>query len=89
MSNPYAKEMLEMWKKGVENSFQSLSMLQEQSEKMTKMMLEQGESVQEESRKFMQGCMDEAKKHQEAYEKNLKEQMKKMEELFNQGRENA
>lgn len=82
LDNPFLKEMVGMLKANAENSFQTISLLQEQSEKVARLMIEQGTAVQAEGRKFLEQWMDALKKQQQDYREKLKSQMEKLEQFL-------
>ncbi len=75
-------EMLSMWKKTMESSFQNTNLVQEQTEKMVRMMMEQGVNAQNEGKKFFDECLDSMKKSQKEYQTNLQSQMEKLEKML-------
>ena len=81
-TNPMMKEMMEIWKKSMEGSFQSMALMQEQSEKFTKMMVEHGNALQNEGKKFAEQWLETMKKSQQEYQNNLKSQVEKFETFF-------
>lgn len=80
--NPLVKEMVGMFKGNVENSLQAMSMIQEQSEKVTRLLAEQAASVQGEGKKFLEQWADAVKKQQQDYQQQWKSQMEKLEQFL-------
>ncbi|NUM34866.1 MAG: hypothetical protein HUU50_09990 [Candidatus Brocadiae bacterium] len=74
-------EMVTMWKKSMESSLQNTAFVQEQSEKMMRMMMEQGANLQNEGKKIFDECLETMKKSQKEYQNNLKSQMEKLEKF--------
>lgn len=78
------KEMSGLLKSHFENTMNSVNMFQDQTEKITKLMLEQGQNLQNEGKKFMEQWTDSVKKQQEDYKKMLQGQLHKLDDFLNQ-----
>ena len=87
--NPLVKGMVSLLKHNVENSFQALSIMQGQSEQIARLMMEQGATMQTGSKKFMEQWVETMKKSQEEYQKNLKEQLSKLDTFVAAGKKEA
>lgn len=85
MDNKLIQEMTSLLKSNVENSFHALNMMQEQSEKITNLMLEQGQNLQNEGKKFMEQWLGCLKEGQAEYQKNLQEQIAQLENFVKKG----
>jgi polyhydroxyalkanoate synthesis regulator phasin len=82
MADNYSKEIVGLWKSTMENSLQSMSLLQNQSEKVTKMMMEQGMHAQEEGKKFFDQWLESVKKSQQDFQVQLQSQFEKLEQFL-------
>jgi len=76
------KQMIEFNKAAFDNTFNALVMLQDQSERMVNMFLEQAPSVPEEGKKALNEWINAFKKGREDFKKAVDESFKKVEEFF-------
>ncbi|MGD8714229.1 MAG: hypothetical protein PVG70_06775 [Desulfobacterales bacterium] len=77
-------ELLKMWRSSWENSVKSLTMVQEQGNKMFDLLLTQGETIQTETKKLIKEGMANAQEAQKSYFQAMEENLKKIEELLAQ-----
>jgi hypothetical protein len=75
-------EMLKMMKASWETYFQMLETVQEQSEKMLELVVNQGEALHSEAKTALRQWLDNAKKTQAEYRKVMEENLKKLEGYF-------
>lgn len=75
---PMFADMLNLVKKNVETSFQSTALVQEQTERMAKWLLDQGTNLQGENRKFLEQWIANAKKQQADYQSSFQAQLEKL-----------
>jgi polyhydroxyalkanoate synthesis regulator phasin len=73
-----------MWRSSWENSVKSLTMVQEQGNKMFDLLLTQGETIQTETKKLIKEGMANAQEAQKSYFQAMEENLKKIEELLAQ-----
>lgn len=78
----FAKQTLEFQKTILENSFNALIMVQDQTEKMINSYLNQLPQVTEDGKKSLQASIDMAKKMRDDYKKSLDDGFNKIEELL-------
>jgi len=87
MENPMMKEMMQemmnLLKSNFEGSMQTISMIQEQNEKIARMMAEQAAATQNEGKQFADQWLENVKKNQQEYCNLMKTQMEKFEQFFN------
>ena len=83
MDNKQAqKEMLKLWKSGLDTYIKTVTSMQEQGEKLLDQMLQQGETLGEESKKLLKEWASNAKELQKNYLDALQENLKKIEEML-------
>jgi len=78
----YYEEMFKMWKASWESYVKTLSMMQEQGEKMMDLYFNQSGVIQEESKKVIKQGMANLKEAQKSYLQAAEENLKKIEELL-------
>jgi hypothetical protein len=81
--NAFVRQMIEFQKTTVDNSFNALKMVQEQTEKIARSFLDQASWLPEEGRKVVNQWMNAYKKGQEDYKKVVDDNFKKVEDYFN------
>lgn len=79
----YLRQMIEFQKTTVDNSFNALKMVQEQTEKIAKSFLDQATWLPEEGRKVVDQWVNAYRKGQEDYKKVVDDNFKKVEDYFN------
>ena len=84
MTNPFFEQTMKLLQANVENSCQSLALLQSQSEKIAKMMLEQSMSAQTQGKEFLQQWLDNMQQLQRTYQENMQQQLQKLQEFYKQ-----
>lgn len=84
--NPLMKGMVELLKNNFEGTCQSLALMQEQSEKISKLMAEQGTAMQTEGKKCLEQWVEVVKKSQQDYQNKVREQLGKLENLVGGGK---
>ena len=84
MTNLFFEQTMKLLQANVENSCQSLALVQSQSEKIAKMMLEQGTNMQEQGKDFLQQWMDNMQQLQRTYQENMQQQLQKLQEFNKQ-----
>jgi polyhydroxyalkanoate synthesis regulator phasin len=75
-------EMIKGWKSSWESYVNTLSMMQEQGEKMIDLLFTQSENVQKETKKLMKESISNAQEAQRSYFQAVDENFNKMEELL-------
>ena len=75
-------EMLKMWKTSRESYVKTLTMMQEQGERMCDLFLNQSDSVRDEAQRIIKEGMTTTKEAQKNYVKAVEENVAKMEELL-------
>ena len=75
-------EMLKMWKTSWEGYVKTLTMMQEQGERMCDLFLNQSDSVRDETQRIIKEGMTTTKEAQNNYVKTVEENVAKMEELL-------
>jgi hypothetical protein len=78
------EEMFKVWRSSWENYVKTLSMMQEQGEKMLDLFFTQSGTLQEEAKKLIKEGMANLKEAQKSYFQVVEENLKKIEELFAQ-----
>jgi len=78
------EEMFKVWRSSWENYVKTLSMVQEQGEKMLDLFFTQSGTLQEDTKKLIKEGMVNLKEAQKSYFQAVEENLKKMEELFAQ-----
>ena len=78
------EEMLKGWRSSWESYVKTLTMMQEQGEKMLELLFTQGETVQEETKGLLKEWMANAKGTQTSYLQAMEDNLKKIEELLAQ-----
>jgi polyhydroxyalkanoate synthesis regulator phasin len=81
--NAIVKQLIEFQKTTVDNSFNALKMVQEQTEKIARSFLDQANWLPEEGKKVVDQWMNAYKKGQDDYKKVVDENFKKVEDYFN------
>jgi len=82
MNEQAKKEMLKVWKSGMEAYMKMTTSVQEQGDKLLDLMLQQSEVIEDESRKLMREWVSNAKEIQKGYMESLQENIKKIEEML-------
>jgi uncharacterized coiled-coil DUF342 family protein len=77
-----AKQMIEFNKATFDNSFSSMVLLQEQSEKMVRAFLDQSTWLPEEGKKVLNEWVASYKKGREEFKKMVDESYKKVDDYF-------
>jgi polyhydroxyalkanoate synthesis regulator phasin len=75
-------EILKGWRSSWESYVKTLTMMQEQGEKMLDLLFTQSDSVREESKKLIKDGLDNAKEAQKSYLDSVEENLKKIEDLL-------
>jgi hypothetical protein len=77
--------MMESMYSGMRVAFDSMNSMQDQLERMWKMLLEQGGSIQKEGEKAFLEWMENMRKGREEFRRSLEEGIRKLEELMAEG----
>jgi len=77
-------EMFKVWRSSWESYVKTLTMMQDQGEKMLDLFCTQSESLQEGTKKLIEEGISNAKEAQKSYLKAVEENMKKIEEILTQ-----
>jgi hypothetical protein len=77
-----AKQTFDFYKSTFENTYQALTMFQEQSQKMVEMYLDQTQGVPEEGKKAVQEWIKAYKKGSQDFKAVVDESFKKIEDFF-------
>ncbi len=77
-----AKQMIDFYKTTFDNTFTALSIMQEQTERMTNMFLEQATGLPADGKKALQEWMKAYKKGCDEFKKTVDDNFKKAEHLF-------
>jgi polyhydroxyalkanoate synthesis regulator phasin len=78
------KQMIDLNKAAFDNAFNNMTMLQEQMEKVVKMMIEQSTGMSEEAKKAMKDWAAIYKKGFEDYKRIVNENFERVESFFKQ-----
>jgi len=78
-----AKEMIDFNKTAFDNSFKSMSLLQDQTEKMVSAFIEQTTFFPEEGKKVVKDWIASYKKGRDEFKNSADESFKKVESYFN------
>lgn len=78
------KMALEGMRTGMRMTFDTMSSIQEQMEKMWKTFLEQSGDVQKEGEKTLADWLENMRKGREEFRRNLEEGLRKMEDILGQ-----
>ncbi len=78
----FQKEMLRVWKSSWESYVKSLTMLQDQGDKMLDLLFTQSETMQEESKKLLKEWRANTKEAQKSYIQSVEQNLQKIEELL-------
>ena len=76
------KEMFNIFKSNAESTFGTISMLQNQNERMVSMLLEQSNNLQAEGRKYLEEWINATRKNQEELRKTYSNGMEVIVGLF-------
>jgi hypothetical protein len=76
------QEWMEVWKKNMDMSLQSVHMMQEYNEKLLNWMTESTDQLKTENKKMATTIWENMRKNQDAYQENLQQQMEKVSEFF-------
>jgi len=76
--------MVEGMRAGMRMTFDAVNAMQEQMEKVWKVILEQGEDARREGEKVLADWMENMRKSREEFRRNLEDGLRKMEELIGQ-----
>jgi len=76
------KQTVDFQKATFDNTFNAMTMLQEQAEKMSSMFLDQTTGLPEEGKKVIGEWIDTYKKGREDFKKSVDESFKKVEDFF-------
>jgi hypothetical protein len=80
--NAILKQLMDFQKTTVDNSFNAMKMVQEQTEKIARSFLDQANWLPEEGKKVVDQWVSAYKKGQEDYKKVVDENFKKVEDYF-------
>lgn len=75
-------QVVEFNKATLENTYNSICMVQEQAERMGELVLNQSTWLPEEGKKTLQDLIDTYKKGREDFKKNIDESFQKVEDFF-------
>ena len=78
------KMMVEGVRAGMRMTFDAVNSVQEQMEKIWKMIIEQGDEARREGEKVLTDWMENMRKSREEFRRNLEDGLRKMEELIGQ-----
>ncbi|MDD5307229.1 MAG: hypothetical protein PHU25_07905 [Deltaproteobacteria bacterium] len=81
VSEKMTKEMFEMFKSSVDTTWSTMSLLQNQAERMGRLMIDQFGTAQAEGRQRVEEWMVESKKKQEEFKKICDEGMRRFSEV--------
>lgn len=81
--NVLMKQFIEFQKTTVDNSFNAMKMIQEQTEKIARSFIDQASWLPEDGRKVVDQWVNAYKKGQEDYKKVVDDNFKKVEDYFN------
>jgi hypothetical protein len=81
--NAFVKQMMDFQKSTMENSFNALKMVQEQTEKVARSFIDQANWIPAEGKKVLDQWVTAYKKGQEDYKKVVDDNFKKVEDYFN------
>lgn len=84
-----AKQMIDFYKTSFDNTYSALSIMQEQTERMTNMFMEQAPGLPADGKKAFQEWMKASKKSCEEFKKNVDENFKKAESIFSEAEKPA
>lgn len=84
-----AKQMIDFYKTTFDNSYTALSIMQEQTERMTNMFLEQATGLPPEGKKALQEWMKAYKKGCEEFKNTVDDNFKKAESIFGEAEKAA
>lgn len=76
--------MVEGMRASIRMTFDALNSMQEQMEKVWKMLLEHGEDARKEGEKVLSEWMENMRKSREEFRRNLEDGLRKMEEFIGQ-----
>jgi len=77
-----AKQMVDFYKTTYDNTFNAMTMLQDQTERMVSMFLEQATWLPEQGKKALDEWVQTFKKGREEFKKAVDESFKKVEDFF-------
>lgn len=77
-----AYEMFKMWRASWEGYVKTLKMMQAQGDRLLDLMLDQSDTLREESKKLLRDGMANTQEAQENYFKAVEENFKRCEDLF-------
>lgn len=80
--NKIAKQMVDFYKTTYDNTFNAMTMLQDQTERMVSMFLEQATWLPEQGKKALNEWVQAFKKGREEFKKAVDESFKKVEDFF-------
>ncbi|HNY65943.1 MAG TPA: hypothetical protein PKM41_10935 [Deltaproteobacteria bacterium] len=78
----FMKQLIEFQKTTIDNSFNAMKMIQEQTEKIARSFIDQANWLPEDGKKVLDQWVNAYKKGQENYKKAVDENFKKVEEYF-------
>lgn len=84
-----AKQMIDFYKTTFDNTYSAFSMMQEQTERMTNMFLEQATGLPPEGKKALQEWTKAYKKGCEEFKKTVDDNFKKAESIFGEAEKPA
>ena len=76
------KQMMKLWRSSWETYVKTLSMMQEQGDKMLDLLFTQSGTAQEETRKLMKDWVANIKEAQKTYIQTVEENLKRIEDQF-------
>ena len=77
-----AKQVIEFQRAGFDNTFTAMTMLQDQTERMVNMFLEQATWLPDQGKKALNEWVQSCKKGREQFKKTVDESYKKVEDFF-------
>ena len=77
-----AKQMIEFQKSAFDNTFTAMTMLQDQTERMVHMFLEQATWLPDQGKKALNELVQSCKRGREEFKKTVDESYKKVEDFF-------
>ena len=84
-----AKQMIDFYKTSFDNTYSALTIMQEQTERMTNMFLEQATGIPPEGKKALQEWTKAYKKGCEEFKKTVDDNFKKAESMFGEAEKTA
>lgn len=85
MDKNFGSQLVSMIQNNVKTSFQHLSLIQEQNEKFAKMLAEQAELAQKNGKEFFDTFVENVKKNQDEFQKNVLNELEKLQNMVKPG----